>query len=99
MLSAASCRSEHYRLTVDDPYTLLHEQPEKEYRAGEHVTIKTGIVIDADVECFVNGESIGKQTVAMTGDKYTHWEFYFEMPAEDVTLTILIVGSKPCISA
>ncbi len=88
------CGADRYTLTVEDPNAFLYEQPSKQYHAGEDVIVKTYVVYDADMECFVNGESIGIQTAVKTGDEYTHWEYYFEMPAEDVTITFQIVGGK-----
>ncbi len=85
---------ETYRLTVASGEELLHEQPAKRYCAGEQVTIKVGILYDADVECFVNGESIGIQTPIRVDDKYSHWEYYFTMPAENVSVTLKTVGGK-----
>ncbi len=88
------CSTGSYKLTVNDREELLYEQPNKRYQAREEVVIKTHILTDVDMECFVNGKSVGKQTAVKTGDHYTHWEYYFEMPSEDVTITFEIVGGK-----
>ncbi len=95
LLNLPGCPPNRYKLTVDDRDGLLYEQPDQKYYADDQVVIKTHILFDADIQCYVNGKSIGKQTAVKTGDEYTHWEYYFEMPAEDVTVTFEIVGGKP----
>ncbi len=78
----------YYRLSVVESFSdpILYEQPAAQYRAGERVTIKVHMFTDTDIECFVNGQSIGRQTPVDGEDGY-HWEYYFDMPAEDVTVT------------
>ncbi len=87
---------EGYTLAVlEECRDLLYEDPSgRKYDAGESVVIKTHIIYDADIECYINGKSIGRYTVIETDGKYTHWEFYFEMPEENVTVELKIVGSK-----
>ncbi len=92
MATIFSCTTNSYKLTVDDQYEILYDRPAKRYRAGDQVTIKTHILTDIDIECFINGKSIGKQTPVETDEHYTHWEYYFEMPAEDVTVTFKLIG-------
>ncbi len=92
IFSVVGCTSDRYKLTVKDREELLYERPAQSYQAGEQVVIKPHILYDVDLVCFVNGKSIGKQTAVETGDKYTHWEYYFEMPAEDVTVSFEVVG-------
>ncbi len=88
------CRPTRFQLTVEGGRDLLYESPEGRYDPDTEIVIKTHIVYDADVECFVNGKSIGTQTTIMTDGEYTHWEFYFTMPAEDVVVTLKTVGEK-----
>ncbi len=87
LISMVACSGNSYKVTVDDQDITLYEPLSKRYEAGEQVVIKTHMATDISVECFVNGKSVGTQTAIKTGDNYTHWEFYFEMPAEDVTIT------------
>ncbi len=86
LISMVACSDSGYKVTVDDQNITLYEPLSKRYDAGEQVIIKTHIATDVSVECFVNGKSVGTQTAIKTDDGY-HWEFYFEMPAEDVTIT------------
>ncbi len=89
------CADPKFKLTITGTASdMLYEEPAKRYNAGDTVVIKTHIVMDADIECFLNGESIGIQTPIMTDGKYTHWEFTFVMPSEDSTLEIKTVGGK-----
>ncbi len=92
ILTTVGCTSNRYKLTVGSHSNLLYEQPKKTYQAGETVVIKTTILMDASIMCFVNGESIGLETAIQKDGTYTHWEYYFEMPAQDVTVTFAIVG-------
>lgn len=81
-----------YTVTVEDEWELLYEQPAKVYRAGENVVIKTHIVNDTNIECYVNGICIGRQTPTKTGEEFTHWEYHFDMPAENVVVTFEFCG-------
>ncbi len=93
IFTMAGCALDFYTLTVAEAdRELLDMPPVRICRAGQQVVIKTHILYDADMECFVNGKSIGKQTAVQTGGRYTHWEYYFEMPAENVTVTFEITG-------
>ncbi len=94
VMPLCGCRPTRFELTVEGERDLLYESPEGRYDPDTEIVIKTHIVYDADVECFVNGKSIGTQTTIMTDGEYTHWEFYFTMPAEDVVVTLKTVGGK-----
>ncbi len=87
MVACSELNSDTYNLIIVDPSNLLYEQPSKSYEAGEQVVIKTKILYDADIECYANGKSLGGHEDIKTDGIYTHWEFYFEMLAEDVTIT------------
>ncbi len=87
MVACSELNLDSYKLTIVDSSNLLYEQPSRRYEAGEQVVIKTKILYDADIECYANGKSLGGHKDIETDGKYTHWEFYFEMPAEDVTIT------------
>ena len=73
---------------------------QKDYRPGQAITIKTGILHDADLELYVNGVFISKQTAVKTDGTYTHWEFYFTMPEQDVVILLQTSGKTepPTIS-
>lgn len=93
-------RLSSYDLIIDGKHDFLVEQPEKRYKSGDNVVLKTGIFYDVGLECFINGKSIGMGEPVETNGKYTHWEYYFKMPNESVTVTFKFIGSKGnvCIS-
>ncbi len=93
-LLLVGCTPTRYRLTVEGDRDLLYESPEGRYLPDTQIVIKTHIIYDVGLECFVNGESIGTQTAVQTDGTYTHWEFYFTMPEENVTVTFETVGGK-----
>ena len=76
-----------YSVTVEGGDEFLCENLNRKYKQGEQVVIKTNIILDMSLTVYVNGESIGSGKAIKTGDKYTHWEYYFTMPSEDVTIT------------
>ena len=76
-----------YSVTVEGGDEFLYENLNRKYKEGEQVVIKTNIILDMSLTVYVNGESIGTGKAIKTGDEYTHWEYYFTMPNEDVTIT------------
>lgn len=88
-LLAVAC-GEKYQLTVIDPSNLLVEPLKDSYKAGETVTVKVHILMDADIVAYLDGQDLGKYKVIETDGAYTHWEFYFTMPDHDATLTFEI---------
>lgn len=76
-----------YSVTVEGGDEFLYENLNRKYKQGEQVVIKTNIILDMSLTVYVNGESIGTGKAIKTGDEYTHWEYYFTMPNEDVTIT------------
>lgn len=91
VMSVAACTdAETYRLTVQDPEGHILENLQKSYKAGEAVTVKTGIIYDASLVALLDGVSLGSGIAVQTGDSYTHWEFYFTMPAQDAVLSFEI---------
>lgn len=93
IFTMAGCAFDFYTLTVaEEDRAFLDMPPVRICRAGQQVVIKTHILYDAALECFVNGKSIGMPTPVQTGGTYTHWAFYFEMPAENVTVTFAVIG-------
>ena len=76
-----------YSVTVEDGDEFLYENLNRKYKEGEQVVVKTNIILDMSLTVYVNGKSIGTGKAIKTGDEYTHWEYYFTMPSEDVTIT------------
>ena len=76
-----------YSVTVEDGDEFLYENLNLKYKEGEQVVIKTNIILDMSLTVYVNGKSIGTGKAIKTGDEYTHWEYYFTMPSEDVMIT------------
>ena len=81
-----------YSLTVYDPSGYIIEPLQRTYKAGEKVTVKTEIIYDVDLVAFLDGISLGIETPVKTDDYYTHWEFYFIMPAHDAALSFELCG-------
>ncbi len=79
--------SPKFSATVEDKSDLLFEPLKNEYMAGEKVTVKTHILYDAGINVYVNGESLGREEAIEVDGRYSHWEYYFTMPYEDVTIT------------
>lgn len=57
------------------------------YCAGTTVTVKTDILTDVDLELYVDGVFICRQTEVLTAETH-HWEFAFIMPEHDVTIQL-----------
>ena len=76
-----------YSVTVEDGDEFLYENLSRKYKEGEQVVMKTNSILDMSLTVYVNGKSIGTGKAIKTGDEYTHWEYYFTMPSEDVTIT------------
>lgn len=83
-----------YQITCADRFTqeMLMEPLQEIYAAGAIVTIKTTILYDADLHLYVNGEFVCSQTAMQTDGTYTHWEFYFTMPKDDVVIELKASG-------
>lgn len=90
-LLAVACGEKH-QLTVIDPSNLLIEPLKDNYKAGETVTVKVFMVDDADIVAYLDGQDLGKYEVVETNGEYTHWEFHFNMPDHDATLTLETKG-------
>ena len=76
-----------YSVTVEDGDEFLYENLSRKYKEGEQVVVKTHMLTDVSLIVYVNGKSLGSEKAIKTGDRYTHWEYYFTMPSEDVTIT------------
>ena len=76
-----------YSVTVEGGDEFLYENLSRKYKEGEQVVVKTNIILDMSLTVYVNGKSLGSEKAIKTGDRYTHWEYYFTMPSENVTIT------------
>ena len=85
-LLAVAC-GEKYQLTVIDPSNLLVKPLKDNYKAGEKVTVKIDILMDAYVIVYLDGQPCEEK---VTDGTYDYWEFYFTMPDHDATLTFEI---------
>lgn len=84
---AGAFSDNRFNLTVIDPSRFIIEELNDTYMAGEYVTVKTDILCDAVLIAYLDGVSLGPVTAVETDGYYTHWEFYFTMPARDATLS------------
>ena len=87
----SACGGKKYRLTVEDPNEYLIEKLKKRYAAGETVTVKTTILYDAGLSVYLDGVALD-HGLGTSPDGYTHWEYYFVMPAHDAVLTFEVFG-------
>ena len=55
-------------------------------KEGDTVILRTGPIMDAELELYVNGVKINQ-----THADYDYWEYVFTMPGEDVTVTKKVV--------
>ena len=85
-LLATAC-GEKYQLTVIDPSNLIVEPLKNSYKVGKIVTVKVDILMDAYVVVYLDGKECKK---SQTDGESPYWEFYFEMPDRDATLTLEI---------
>lgn len=61
------------------------------YKGGEIITIKTIMLIDADIQILVNGNNV---PLDVNNEDINFWYYTFEMPYEDVVLEIKVVTLK-----
>lgn len=88
LLCLVGCNnSKKFVLTVEGGEEYLYEKLNRKYEAGEQVVVKTHILTDVSLTVYMNNISLGTGEAIKTNDQYTHWEYYFTMPSEDVTLT------------
>ena len=90
-----------YKVTVENE-EYLYERLERRYKAGDQVVVKCHMMTDVSLIVYMNGESLGQEKAIKIDGVYTHWEYYFTMPSEDVTLTFEVkdgfdvLPSKSC---
>lgn len=80
---------ERYEVHIEDESFPLFGDFDPFYEYGEEVEIRTHILMDASMELFVDGESIGTgEFVSENGLSY--WLYTFVMPDHDVTLSYAV---------
>lgn len=79
-----------HTISYENAFTesLLKEPRITEGRPGVRIEIRTEVLMDADLELYVNGEFICKQTVENADDGSYYWAFSFVMPDEDVVIQL-----------
>ena len=84
LVTLSSCSwNQMYKVTVEDYFHLLYENPQTSYRAGSHVVVKLGFKSGPRVGILVNGEEIPSSYV----DADLRYEaFEFTMPSQKVLL-------------
>lgn len=98
LFSFSGCTAK-YKLSIkNEPNIAVLSRLKTRYAAGEQVTVVTEVVLDADVEVFLNGQSIGKQTAVYTENGY-QWEYYFDMPARNAVLKFEIISGGGLLPA
>ena len=80
---------ERYEVHIEDESFPLFGDFDPFYEYGEEVEIRTHILMDASMELFVDGKSIGTgEFVSENGLSY--WLYTFVMPDHDVTLSYAV---------
>lgn len=77
-----------YNVRCGDDFTagLLLASPDAQYTPGTIVKLQTDILTDVDLELYVNGKYICKQTELSSSDGTDYWVFYFTMPDENAVI-------------
>ena len=84
----AEDEAEVFIITVDDPTGVIVDIP-KTAACGEIFEIKTGVVYDADVLIYADGEELER-----THYDSDYWGFMFTMPDHDVVITVKFSSVK-----
>lgn len=84
----AEDEAEVFIITVDDPTGVIVDIP-KTAACGEIFEIKTGVVYDADVLIYADGEELER-----THYDSDYWGFMFTMPDHDVVITVKFSSGK-----
>lgn len=79
-----------YKLIVNSSNEdFLLEDLKPKYQVGNKIEVKLGVIYDADIEVYANGEKIKR-----THFDSDYWGYTFIMPSEDVILDFKVVSSK-----
>jgi len=88
-----------YSLTVEGDSNLLYEPLEKSYKAGEHIFVKTVLVMDANATVKLNGEPPASKRLVQDKDgRYLYNEHEFVMPAKDSVVSLSVTGGMGVLS-
>ena len=89
-----------YPITYNDnAKEFVLECPESG-RPGTQITLRTGIILDADIAVFLLDRETNVQTMIPknygtdSDGNYTDWRYTFEMPGYDASLEVVVYGSK-----
>lgn len=72
---------------------LLVEPLAARYAAGDHVILRTEIIIDADMvlDIYLPGSSVPEMTIIGPSEGDDCWEYIFSMPSSDIIIDLRIV--------
>lgn len=95
-LSHQARPGETYKVTILDPEDLITDKPDEAYFApGTLLQFHSGVICDADLVMYVNGEFYSRQSEMVTEDgDYIGWEYTFEMVPEDVVIEFRTEGGE-----
>jgi len=94
MLLIGCNKTNKYHLDVDDPDNYILEELDKKYYSGEKITVKASIIHDVDLNLYLDNKFECSQTVIEENGNYTHWEFYFTMPAHNTKISFKTAKEK-----
>lgn len=81
-----------YKITIDDPQDFIIYTSHKNYCAfSSVVTIYTDILLDVDLEMYINNEFHSKQSEGTLQNRKV-WKYSFIMPANEVVVTFKTNG-------
>lgn len=83
-----------YQLTFANDFTrdMILDTLQGSHAPGSVVTFRTDILTDVDLELYVNGQFICKQTEVFDAEGNNFWEFYFTMPAGNAVIQLKTSG-------
>lgn len=93
-IEEAALGSNAYAIICANDFTaeMLMEPLADQYTPGTIVKLKTDVLLDSDLELYVDGQFICKQTEAFESDGKNYWAFYFTMPDHNVTIEMKTSG-------
>lgn len=94
ILGMTVCDKSYCKVTINDSSECIYDIPTEEYfTPGTVLKFHSGIICDANLGMYVNGEFYAIQDAVDTGSGYI-WEYTYEVGSEDVLIEFRIIGGK-----
>ena len=89
ILLFAGCKDTNkYALEVDDPGHYIVKKLEKEYQAGETITIKIPVIENIGLYLFLDNESSYSPIIVEENNGDNYWQFSFIMPTHNAKISL-----------